>query len=119
MIRSAALNAAFLSGQVIGDTLPCSLGARDLRSFNILAANFRAGVPTSRLQELEVIVESGDSPTPWTTLDFATLSATGDTSIGEGAAQFAFLVVEKEQGWQNNFEEVFLVTKGSYFGDLK
>jgi hypothetical protein len=47
------------------------------------------------------------------------LSATGDASIGEGAAQFAFLVVERKSGWENNFEEVFLVTKGSYFGDLK
>ena len=34
------------------------------------------------------------------------------------AVQFAFMVVDKKQGWANNFEEVVIVTHGSYFGDI-
>jgi hypothetical protein len=118
-IRAAAVAAALLTGTSLTGSSACDLGARDLRSFNISAARFTAGIPTASLETLEVIVESGDSPTPWTELDFATLSVTHDPSIGRGAAQFAFLVVEKEDRWQDNFEEVFLVTRGSYFGDLR
>jgi len=118
-IRSAAVNAAYLAGNSLTGTGPCDLGVRNLRTFNISAVNFVAGIPTASLEQLEVIVESGDSPTPWTELDFATLSVTHDPSNGKGAAQFAFLVVEEEDGWQDNFEEVFLVTRGSYFGDLR
>jgi len=118
-IRAAAVQAANLTGTSLTGNSACDLGVRDLRSFNISAASFTAGVPTASLERLEVIVESGDSPEPWTKLDFGTLSATGDPSNGKGAAQFAFLVVEKEDGWTRNFEEVFLVTRGSYFGDLR
>ncbi|MEJ2482903.1 MAG: hypothetical protein P8049_07260, partial [Gemmatimonadota bacterium] len=94
----------------------------NLRQLVISAGNFPNGGTTDRLDRLEVILGSADGSTttsPWQEFDFATLSATGTASTGKGAAQFAFLVVEKEPGWQNNFEEVFLVTKGSYFGDLK
>ena len=122
-IESASVEAAFLDRRPIdaGEGY-CDLGSRNLRQFTISAANFPNGGTTDRLERLEVVLGSSTGSTttdPWEKLDFATLSATGDASIGEGAAQFAFVVVEKETGWQNNFEEVFLVTKGSYFGDLK
>ena len=122
-IKSASVETAYLDRRPIdAQEGYCDLGSRSLRQLVISAANFPNGGTTDRLERLEVTLGSATGSTttdPWEELDFATLSATGDTSIGEGAAQFAFLVVEKEQGWQNNFEEVFLVTKGSYFGDLK
>ncbi|MEJ2548515.1 MAG: hypothetical protein P8125_12010 [Gemmatimonadota bacterium] len=121
-IRSASVEAAYMDRRPIdGAEGFCDLGSRNLEQFIISAANFPNGGTTNRLDRLEVTLgsASGSTTDPWEELDFATLSATGDASIGEGAAQFAFLVVDKEPGWQNNFEEVFLVTKGSYFGDLK
>ena len=122
-IRSASVEAAYLDRRPIdAQEGLCDIDSRIIRQLIISAANFPNGGTTDRLERLEVTLGSATGSTstdPWEELDFATLSATGDTSIGEGAAQFAFLVVEKEPGWQNNFEEVFLVTKGSYFGDLK
>ena len=100
----------------------CDLGSRNLRQFIISAVNFPHGGTTHRMERLEVTLGSATGATttdPWKELDFATLSATGDPSTGKGGAQFAFLVVDREDGWQDNFEEVFLVTEGSYFGDLK
>ena len=122
-IRSASVEAAYLDRVPIdAQEGQCDLGSRNLRQFTISAANFPNGGTTDRLEGLEVTLGSATGATttePWKVLDFATFSATGDPSTGKGAAQFAFLVVDREDGWQNNFEEVFLVTKGSYFGDLK
>ena len=122
-IRSASFEAAYLDRRPIdAQEGECSLGSRNLRQLVISAANFPDGGTTDRLEQLEVTLGSATGATttePWKELDFATLSATGDPSTGKGAAQFAFLVVDREDGWQNNFEEVFLVTQGSYFGDLK
>ena len=122
-IQSASVEAAYMDRRRIdGAEGSCNLGSRNLRQFIISAANFPNGGTTDRLDRLEVTLGSATGSTetdPWEELDFATFSATGDASIGEGAAQFAFLVVDKEAGWDRNFEEVFLVTKGSYFGDLK
>ena len=122
-IRSASVEAAYLDRRPIDAREgQCDLGSRNLRQFIISAANFPNGGTTDRLDRLEVTLGSATGATttdPWKELDFATLSATGDPSTGKGAAQFAFLVVDREDGWQDNFEEVFLVTKGSYIGDLK
>jgi len=122
-IRSASVEAAYMDRRRIdGAEGFCDLGSRNLRQFILSAANFPNGGTTDRLERLEVTLGSATGTTttvPWQELDFATLSATGDPSTGKGAAQFAFLVVDKEAGWHDNFEEVFLVTKGSYFGDLK
>lgn len=122
-IRSASVEAAYLDRVPIdAQEGQCDLGSRNLRQLVISAANFPNGGTTDRLERLEVTLGSATGTTttePWRELDFATLSATGNPSTGKGGAQFAFLVVDREDGWQNNFEEVFLVTKGSYFGDLK
>ena len=117
-IRGASILAAYLtSGQPTGS--PCTtIQSRKVRAFDMIASSFIAGEPTSRIEPLDVRLGTSTSADPWKELDFATLTVTHDASSGTGAAQFAFMVVDKQQGWVNNFEEVLIVTRGSYFGDI-
>ena len=117
-IRGASVEAAYLtSGQPTSS--PCTTRqSSKVRAFDMVAASFIAGEPTSRIEPLDVRLGTSTSADPWKELDFATLTVTHDPSSGTGAAQFAFMVVDKQQGWVNNFEEVLIVTRGSYFGDI-
>lgn len=117
-IREAAIQASLLNSGPISGVGPCNTGAPNLiRAFDLGATSLTAGVPKSRVEPLDVHVGTTTSADPWTQLRFATLTVT-NTSSSKGAAQFAFMVVEKKQGWLDNFEEVIIVTHGSYFGDI-
>lgn len=97
---------------------PCTVADnRKLRTLDIVATSVPQGVPRSSFVLLEARV--GQSNDAWTELDFATLTVTYDPGPVKGGAQFAFVLVRKPQGWESNFEEVIVVPRGSYFGDVK
>ncbi len=118
-IREASIQAALLNSGPISGVGSCNMSQSDrLRAFDLIATSFPTGVPTSNIQTLDVRLGTSTSADPWGELDFATFTVTPDATSGTGASQFAFVVVDRKSGWQNNFKQVLIVTRGSYFGQI-
>lgn len=99
---------------------PCDVDVpRKLRTLNIALGPLPAGTPQSTFQTFDARLGPPGNDDAWTPTDLSKLTATFDSGSGTGAAQFTGLLVQKSQGWENDFEEVIIVPRGSYFGEVK
>ncbi len=108
-----------LTHEDISPAEPCDVGInRQLQALEIVAEPFALATPKKAgFTTYQVLITT--SFEPWASTTLNTLIGTFDPGDEKGAAQFTFVAVRQSPNWQTTFEDVIIVPRGSYFGDVK